>query len=86
MALRADRKDAAQIGHRVSHSNRKTSWWFLPNLLNVTLMSDFDSCRSVRLRISTRSRPSTTAAGSTLSFWPPKDGGISAPPGRSPEI
>ena len=29
-----------QIGHRVSHSNRKTKRRFLPNLLNVTLMSD----------------------------------------------
>ena len=27
-----------QIGHRVSHSNRKTKRRFLPNLLNVTLM------------------------------------------------
>ena len=29
-----------QIGHRVSHSNRKTKRRFLPNLLNVTLLSD----------------------------------------------
>ena len=40
-----------QIGHRVSHSNRKTNRRFLPNLLNVTLMSD-SLGRSVRLRIS----------------------------------
>ena len=40
-----------QIGHRVSHSNRKTKRRFLPNLLNVTLMSDALG-RSVRLRIS----------------------------------
>jgi large subunit ribosomal protein L28 len=39
-----------QIGHRVSHSNRKTKRRFLPNLLNVTLMSDSLN-RSVRLRI-----------------------------------
>ena len=39
-----------QIGHRVSHSNRKTKRRFLPNLLNVTLMSDALG-RSVRLRI-----------------------------------
>ena len=39
-----------QIGHRVSHSNRKTKRRFLPNLLNVTLMSEALS-RSVRLRI-----------------------------------
>jgi large subunit ribosomal protein L28 len=40
-----------QIGHRVSHSNRKTKRRFLPNLLNVTLMSDALG-RSVRLRVS----------------------------------
>jgi large subunit ribosomal protein L28 len=40
-----------QIGHRVSHSNHKTKRRFLPNLLNVTLMSDLLG-RSVRLRIS----------------------------------
>ena len=39
-----------QIGHRVSHSNRKTKRRFLPNLLNVTLMSDALG-RSIRLRI-----------------------------------
>ncbi len=41
----------AQVGHKVSHSNRKTKRRFLPNLLNVTLMSDALQ-RSVRLRIS----------------------------------
>jgi large subunit ribosomal protein L28 len=40
-----------QIGHRVSHSNRKTKRRFLPNLLHVTLMSEALK-RSVRLRIS----------------------------------
>lgn len=40
-----------QIGHRVSHSNRKTKRRFLPNLLNVTLLSEALG-RSVRLRIS----------------------------------
>ena len=39
------------VGHKVSHSNRKTKRRFLPNLLNVTLMSDALG-RSVRLRIS----------------------------------
>jgi large subunit ribosomal protein L28 len=41
----------AQVGHKVSHSNRKAKRRFLPNLLNVTLMSD-SLGRSVRLRIS----------------------------------
>jgi large subunit ribosomal protein L28 len=39
-----------QIGHKVSHSNRKTKRQFKPNLLNVTLMSDVLG-RRVRLRI-----------------------------------
>ena len=41
----------AQVGHRVSHSNIKTKRRFLPNLLNVTLISDALG-RSVRLRVS----------------------------------
>jgi len=40
-----------QIGHRVSHSNRKTKRRFRPNLLNVTLLSDALG-RSIRLRVS----------------------------------
>ena len=39
------------VGHKVSHSNIKTKRRFLPNLLNVTLMSDTLG-RSVRLRVS----------------------------------
>jgi len=41
----------AQVGHKVSHSNRKTKRRFLPNLLNVTVMSDALG-RSVKLRVS----------------------------------
>ena len=41
----------AQVGHKVSHSNIKTKRRFLPNLLNVTLMSDTLG-RSVKLRVS----------------------------------
>jgi large subunit ribosomal protein L28 len=41
----------ALVGHRVSHSNIKTKRRFLPNLINVTLMSDALG-RSVKLRIS----------------------------------
>ena len=40
-----------QIGHKVSHSNRKTKRRFLPNLLNVTLQSE-SLGRAVRMRIS----------------------------------
>jgi large subunit ribosomal protein L28 len=42
---------APQVGHKVSHSNIKTKRRFLPNLLNVTLISDTLG-RSVKLRIS----------------------------------
>ena len=41
----------ALVGHKVSHSNRKTKRRFLPNLCNVTLTSD-ELGRSVRMRIS----------------------------------
>ena len=41
-----------QVGHNVSHANNKTKRTFLPNLQNVTLMSDALE-RSVRLRVST---------------------------------
>jgi large subunit ribosomal protein L28 len=40
----------AQVGHKVSHSNIKTKRRFLPNLLNVTLISDTLG-RSVKLRV-----------------------------------
>ena len=39
------------VGHKVSHSNIKTLRRFMPNLRNVTLMSDTLG-RSVRARVS----------------------------------
>ncbi len=45
---------AVQVGHLVSHSNRKTKRRFLPNLCNVTLQSDALG-RRVRLRIAAAS-------------------------------
>ncbi len=39
------------VGNKVSHSNRKTKRRFLPNLVNVTLMSD-SLGQTVRMRIS----------------------------------
>jgi large subunit ribosomal protein L28 len=41
-----------QVGHNVSHANNKTKRTFLPNLQNVTLISDALE-KSVRLRVST---------------------------------
>jgi large subunit ribosomal protein L28 len=40
------------VGHKVSHSNIKTRRRFLPNLCNVTFISDVLG-RNVRLRVST---------------------------------
>ena len=40
-----------QVGHNVSHANNKTKRTFLPNLQNVTLLSDTLQ-RSVRMRVS----------------------------------
>lgn len=42
---------APQVGHKVSHSNIKTKRRFLPNLRNVTLISDTLG-RRIRLRVS----------------------------------
>lgn len=39
------------VGNNVSHANNKTKRVFLPNLQNVTLMSDILG-RSIRLRVS----------------------------------
>jgi large subunit ribosomal protein L28 len=52
----------AQVGHKVSHSNIKTKRRFLPNLLNVTLISDALG-RSVRLRISAQALKSVDHRG-----------------------
>ncbi|NKJ42726.1 MULTISPECIES: 50S ribosomal protein L28 [unclassified Novosphingobium] len=41
-----------QIGHNVSHANNKTKRVFLPNLQNVTLMSE-KLDRSFKFRVST---------------------------------
>jgi large subunit ribosomal protein L28 len=41
------------FGHNVSHSNRKSSRTFAPNLQSVSLVSD-GLGRSVRLRVTTR--------------------------------
>lgn len=56
-----------QIGHRVSHSNRKTKRRFLPNLLNVTLISK-SLGRSVRLRISANALKSVDHRGGLDAF------------------
>jgi large subunit ribosomal protein L28 len=57
----------AQVGHKVSHSNRKTKRRFLPNLCNVTLISDALD-RSVKLRISANAIKSVDHRGGLDAF------------------
>jgi len=52
-----------QTGHTVSHSNIKTKRRFLPNLCNVTFISDTSAATSACASAPTPSRASTTAAG-----------------------
>ncbi|MBN8962526.1 MAG: 50S ribosomal protein L28 [Xanthobacteraceae bacterium] len=56
-----------QVGHRVSHSNIKTKRRFLPNLVNVTFLSDALG-RSVRLRVSTNALKSVDHNGGLDAF------------------
>ena len=51
-----------QTGHKVSHSNIKTKRRFLPNLVNVTFISDA-LARNVRLRVSTNALKSVDHNG-----------------------
>jgi large subunit ribosomal protein L28 len=57
----------AQTGHKVSHSNIKTKRRFLPNLCNVTFMSDALN-RSVRLRVSANAVKSVDHRGGLDAF------------------
>jgi len=57
----------AQVGHRVSHSNIKTKRRFLPNLVNVTMMSDALG-RSFKLRVSANALKSVDHRGGLDSF------------------
>ena len=56
-----------QVGHTVSHSNIKTKRRFLPNLLNVTLMSD-SLGKSFKLRISANALKSVDHRGGLDAF------------------
>lgn len=58
---------SAQVGHKVSHSNIKTKRRFLPNLLNVTVMSDALG-RSLRLRISANALKTVDRRGGLDAF------------------
>jgi large subunit ribosomal protein L28 len=56
-----------QVGHNVSHANNKTKRTFLPNLQNVTLISD-SLGRQVKLRVSTAGLRSVEHVGG-LDNW-----------------
>ncbi|HTQ81866.1 MAG TPA: 50S ribosomal protein L28 [Pseudolabrys sp.] len=57
----------ALVGHKVSHSNIKTKRRFLPNLQNVTLISDTLG-RRVRVRVSTNALKSVDHRGGLDAF------------------
>lgn len=56
-----------QVGHKVSHSNIKTKRRFLPNLVQVTFLSDVLG-RGVRLRVSTNAVKSVDHRGGLDSY------------------
>lgn len=58
---------AVQVGHLVSHSNRKTKTRFLPNLVNVTLISDLLG-QSFRLRVTAHALRSVEHRGGLDAF------------------
>jgi len=58
---------AVQVGHLVSHSNRKTKCRFLPNLCNVTLQSDTLN-RRIRLRVTAHALRSVEHRGGLDAF------------------
>jgi large subunit ribosomal protein L28 len=57
----------AQVGHKVSHSNIKTKRRFMPNLRNVTLISETLN-RKVRVRISANALKSVDHRGGLDAF------------------
>ena len=57
----------AQVGHKVSHSNIKTKRRFMPNLRNVTLISDALN-RKVRVRVSANALKSVDHRGGLDAF------------------
>ena len=58
---------AVQTGNLVSHSNRKTRTRFLPNLCNVTLLSDALQ-RKLRFRVAAASLRSVEHRGGIDAF------------------
>jgi large subunit ribosomal protein L28 len=68
MAWRCDLTSKKSLmGHKVSHSNIKTRRRFMPNLQNVTLLSD-SLQRRVRVRISTNALKTVDHRGGLDAF------------------
>ena len=67
------------VGHTVSHSNIKTKRRFLPNLCNVTFISDALG-RNVRLRVSTNAIKSVDHRGGLDAFLIKAKGGRTVAP------
>jgi large subunit ribosomal protein L28 len=65
---------AVQSGNNVSHSNRKTRTRFLPNLCNVTLISE-SLARSVKLRVAAAALRSVEHRGGLDAFLVKADDG-----------
>ncbi len=65
---------AVQSGNKVSHSNRKTRTRFLPNLCNVTLISE-SLARSVRMRVAAAALRSVEHRGGLDAFLVKADDG-----------
>ena len=71
------------VGHKVSHSNIKTKRRFLPNLRNVTLISDTLG-RRVRLRVSANALKTVDHRGGLDAFLlKAKDDGVGSADARS---
>jgi large subunit ribosomal protein L28 len=69
------------VGHKVSHSNIKTKRRFLPNLLNVTMISDTLG-RSVKLRVSANALKTVDHSGGLDSYLLGAKNDVLAPKAR----
>jgi large subunit ribosomal protein L28 len=72
---------AVMSGHNVSHANNKTKRRFLPNLVNVTLISEALN-RNVKLRISANALRSVEHRGGLDAFLMKADAGELSPRAR----
>jgi large subunit ribosomal protein L28 len=69
------------VGHTVSHSNMKTKRRFLPNLLNVTMISDALG-RSFRLKVSANALKTVDHSGGLDAYLLKAKNAVLAPKAR----